>query len=138
MSRRKAREMALQALFQMDFNETEPEAALEAVFEESEKTGEKTRAYALNLVKGTSRQQPEIDRIIAGLSSDWSVDRMAGVDRNITRIAIYELAFGEEKLSPNVVINEAVELAKTFGTDDSGRFINGILGSMVKKSRSAP
>jgi len=138
MSRRKAREMALQALFQMDFNETEPEVALEAVFGEFSKIGDKTKDYALNLVSGTQREQQEIDQIIASLSADWSVDRMAGVDRNIARIAVYELKYGEEKLSPSVVINEAVELAKTFGSDDSSRFINGILGSMVRKDRSSP
>ena len=57
---------------------------------------------------------------------------MSGIDRNITRLAVYEMKFSEEKLTPNIVINEAVELAKKFGTDDSGRFVNGILGAMVR------
>ncbi|MDR3593006.1 MAG: transcription antitermination factor NusB [Negativicutes bacterium] len=138
MSRRKAREMALQALFQLDFNETEPEVALEVVYAEFGKIGEKTRDYALKLVSGTHQEQSRIDQIIGDLSADWSVDRMAGVDRNIARMAVFELKFGTEELSPSVVINEAVELAKTFGTDDSGRFINGILGSLVRKDRSVP
>lgn len=60
---------------------------------------------------------------------------MPGVDRNIARMAIYEMRFGGEQLPPNVAINEAVELAKTFGTEESGRFINGILGSLVKKKK---
>ncbi len=138
MSRRKARELALQALFQLDFNETEPEVALEAVYAEFSKIGEKTRDYAQKLVSGTRSERPQIDKIIAALSAEWTVDRMAGVDRNIARMAVYELKFGTEELSPSVVINEAVELAKTFGTDDSGRFINGILGSLVRQDRSAP
>jgi len=137
MSRRKARELALQALFQLDFNEQEPTEALEAAFAETQGAGPKTRAYAKDLVGGTHRHLQEIDEIISGLSLEWKLDRMPGVDRNIARIAIYEMSYAGEEISPNVVINEAVELAKTFGTDDSSRFINGILGAMIK-SRSAP
>ena len=58
---------------------------------------------------------------------------MAGVDRNITRMAVFELKFREEKVTPNIIINEAVELAKKFGTDDSSRFVNGILGAVLRK-----
>lgn len=132
MSRRKAREMALQALFQLDFNDNQPAEALTAVFEESGEANDKTRTYSLDLVEGTLQHLREIDNIIVGLSPEWKLDRMAGVDRNIARMAIFEMKFGTEELTPNVVINEAVELAKSFGTDDSGRFINGILGSLVK------
>ena len=133
MSRRKAREMALQALFQLDFNKTEPDTALTAVFEEFGEGTEKTKSYARALVDGTSAHLQEIDDIIGGLSLEWKLDRMPGVDRNIARMAVYEMNFGEEGLTPNVVINEAVELAKIFGTEDSSRFINGILGAIVKK-----
>jgi N utilization substance protein B len=135
MSRRKAREMALQALFQMDFNDNEPTDALEAVFDEAGSHSGKTKSYAQDLVSGTQEHLSEIDKIIVGLASEWKLDRMAGVDRNIARMAIYEMNFGSEQLTPNVVINEAVELAKRFGTDDSSRFINGILGSIVKKRK---
>lgn len=133
MSRRKAREMALQALYQMDFNETEPNSALEVVLEEFGEGTEKTKSYAHELVDGTHRHLTEIDGIIGELTTEWKLDRMASVDRNIARMAVYEMKFGSEKLTPGVVINEAVELAKTFGTDDSSRFINGVLGSLVKK-----
>jgi len=137
MSRRKARELALQALFQLDFNDQEPTNALEAAFSETQGAGPKTKAYARDLVDGTHQNLREIDDIISNLSLEWKLDRMPGVDRNIARMAIYEMKYADEEISPNVVINEAVELAKTFGTEDSSRFINGILGAMIK-SRSAP
>ena len=138
MSRRKAREMALQALFQLDFNEVQPASALDTVFAESGKASEKTKSYAEHLVMGTQQNIAAIDGVVGDLSTEWTIDRMPSVDRNIARIAVYELEYGEEELSPNVVINEAVELAKTYGTDDSSRFINGILGALIKKTRSKP
>lgn len=137
MSRRKARELALQALFQLDFNDTEPEEALKAALDEIGEITDSTKSYAQELVLGTCRHQGAVDQTISEVSIEWKLDRMAGVDRNIARIAIYEMKFGQETLPPNVVINEAVELAKLYGTDESSRFINGILGSLVKgKARS--
>jgi len=133
MSRRKAREMALQTLYQLDFNATEPEQALATALDEAGEVDVKTRDYAWLLVSGATANRAAIDVIIANASPEWRLDRMASVDRNIARIAIYEMQFGSEPLTPGVVINEAVELAKTFGTDDSSRFVNGILGSLVKK-----
>ena len=135
MSRRKAREMALQVLFQMDFNDNQPELALEAVFDETDGISERAKTYAKDLVSGTAHNLPAIDTIISSLSAEWSIERMAGVDRNIARMAVYEMNFGAEQLTPNVVINEAVELAKSYGSDESSRFINGILGSLAKKQR---
>lgn len=132
MSRRKAREMALQVLFQLDYNSTDKQEALQNVYNERENVSDNAKLYAEQLVNGTQAHQKEIDDTISSLSSDWKLERMAGVDRNIARIAIYEMKFSSEQLPPNVVINEAVELAKTFGTDESSRFVNGILGSMVK------
>ena len=76
---------------------------------------------------------PEIDGLISSASKEWKLSRMAGVDRNITRMAVFELKFREEKVTPNIIINEAVELAKKFGTDDSSRFVNGILGAVLRK-----
>ncbi len=132
MSRRQAREMALQTLYQLDFNPTEPESALAAAVEEAGAVDEKTRVYATGLVRGALANRQAIDDVISRVSSEWRLERMASVDRNIARIAIFEMRFSDENLSANVVINEAVELAKTFGTDDSSRFVNGILGSLVK------
>ncbi len=133
MSRRKAREMALQTLYQLDFNATEPEQALATALDAAGEGAVKTRDYAWSLVSGAMANRAAIDGIIANASAEWKLARMASVARNIARIAIYEMQFGSEPLTPGVVINEAVELAKTFGTDDSSRFVNGILGSLVKK-----
>lgn len=134
MSRRKSREMALQTLFQLDFNTADQGEALEAVLGENNNLAEKTREYTEYLVAGTKEHLTEIDSIIADVSNEWKIDRMAGIDRNIARMAIYEMNFGTEELPPNVVINEAVELAKVFGTEESSRFVNGILGALVKKN----
>jgi len=134
MSRRKSREMALQTLFQLDYNTADKNEALQAVLNENNNPGENTRAYTEYLVTGTKEHLDEIDVIISDVSSEWKIDRMAGIDRNIARMAIYEMNFGDEEISPNVVINEAVELAKIFGTEESSRFVNGILGALVKKN----
>lgn len=136
MSRRKAREMAVQALFQLDFNTgVTTEEALNSVLHEREDTNETTRLYARSLVEGTQQNLAAIDEYISELSREWKIDRMAGVDRNIARMAVYEMKYGQECIDPGVAINEAVELAKTFGTEDSSRFINGILGSIVKNKK---
>lgn len=143
MSRRQAREAALQALFQLDFNcpdlEEQREAyetlAIDAAMEEAE--GEpltkKDRRYIESTVLGTRSHLSEIDQLIGAHAKGWSIDRMAAVDRNLARLAVYEMRFAEEKLAPGIAINEAVELAKKFGTDDSGRYINGILNALTKK-----
>lgn len=133
MSRRRAREAALQALFQLDFNEMNHVHALDAVLEEQEKLSVPSRAYAQEIVEGTKAHLEEIDAILGEASAEWKVSRMPGVDRNIARLAVYELRFSAEALTPNIVINEAVELAKRFGTDASSRFINGVLGAVIKK-----
>lgn len=134
MSRRKAREAALQTLFQLDFNRIDREEALQAVYYERDDIQEPAKNYAQHLVEGALEKMTEIDKVISGATTDWKIERMPGVDRNILRLAIYELKYGSEKLPPNVVINEAVELAKLFGTEESGRFVNGILGSLVKSN----
>lgn len=143
MSRRRAREVALQTLFQLDMNPVEKgaevaearQAAIDvavAAMDDDEKLGKKDMAFLVELVNGTEDNRDEIDSIISENSKEWKLQRMAGVDRNITRLAVYELKFGEEKLPPNIVINEAVELAKKFGTDESSRFVNGILGAIAR------
>ena len=134
MSRRQARELALQTLFQLDFNTTGKDEALQTALSEHDNIDENTRKYTENLVIGTQEHLKEIDTIIGDISNDWKIDRMPGIDRNIARMAIYEMNFGNESLPPNVVINEAIELAKLFGTEESSRFVNGILGTLVKRA----
>lgn len=142
MSRRRAREAAMQALFQLDMNvplpgdENAAIAALEAAWQNgTEKKGKDgvskpDESFALALVRGTREKLPEIDREIAGQSKRWKLSRMPGIDRSILRLAVYELRFVPEA-RPGIVINEAVELAKRFSTDESSRFINGILGALA-------
>lgn len=137
MSRRKAREMALQTLFQMDYNENiASEPALAMVIDEYEVVADKDRTYARQLVDGARHSLADIDAIIAKSAHEWKIERMPGVDRNIVRLAIYEMKYGDEPMPPGVVINEAVELAKQYGTEESARFVNGILGSLVKNKES--
>lgn len=134
MSRRQAREIALQTLFQLDYNEDiTPDPALEMVCNEYEKVTEKDKDYAKLLVTGTQKQLVEIDALITQSAYEWKVDRMPGVDRNIVRLAIFELNYHSKPIPPGVVINEAVEMAKEYGTEDSARFVNGVLGALVKK-----
>lgn len=132
MSRRQAREVALQVLFQLDFNVAKKDEALKAVILEHGDLSVKAKAYAETVIDGTLANLEKIDKVISDVSPEWKVERMAGVDRNIARIAIYEMRFADDILPPNVAINEAIELAKKFGAEESGRFLNGILGSQVK------
>src|SRR5574344_2045881 len=140
MSRRQAREVALQALFQLDLNHAETEdqqgmyetLAIDTALGETEKMSAHDREYVQALVHGTRAHLSEIDALISESSKDWKIERMAVVDRNLTRIAVYEMRFSEEKITPNIAINEAVELAKKYGTDDSCRYVNGILGALMK------
>ena len=137
MSRRLARELAMQALYQLDFQtELEPLAALEAAAFELEVTPGAVD-YAKRLVEGICAHREQIDQHLSSTSSQWKLERMAAVDRNISRIAIYELLFGEEEMTPGIVINEAVEIAKKYGEKDSARFINGVLGSLAKTKESS-
>lgn len=133
MSRRIARELALQALFQLDFNEITPEEALTNVYNERQNVSAQSLDYARILLLGTLDKKTAIDEVITTLSKDWKIDRMPGVDRNIVRMALFEMDYGTEKLSPGVIINEAIELAKAFATEESSKFVNGVLGSLVKQ-----
>lgn len=92
-----------------------------------------TASFAADLVTGTLHRTPELDRRLADLSAHWSLWRQAAVDRNILRLAAYELIYGSEPAA--VVINEAVELAKKYSTEESGRFVNGILGALAAEVR---
>lgn len=135
-----AREAAFKALFQLEFNdgeETEREfyenLAVETATEESEKLSQKNLLYVSDAVTGTRAHLQEIDEIIKSyLKKNWSLARIATADRNILRLAVYEMKFAEDKNPSAVIINEAVELAKKYGTDESGRFVNGILDAISK------
>ena len=139
MSRKFAREAAFKALFQLDFNfeeerrEYSENLAIETMFDDNPRLTKKDLAFIENSVKGTRARLEEIDEILTThLKQGWQLPRIMAADRNILRLAVYEMKFSESPLSKNVVINEAVELAKKYGTDDSSRFVNGILESVSK------
>jgi transcription antitermination protein NusB len=125
MKRRTAREKALQALFQIDMTELEPKEALENVLEENENLDD----YLEMLVLGFVQHQERIDAAIQENLEKWSFKRLAKVDRNILRLATYELLF-VDNVPSKVVINEAIEVAKRFGDDQSSKFINGVLSKV--------
>lgn len=128
MKRRTAREKALQALFQIDISKTEPADAIEHVLE-----GGAGDEYLSMLVKGVIEHREEIDKLISVNLEKWSIDRLATVDRNILRIAAYELRFQQPEIPENVILDEAIEIAKIYGDDQSSKFINAVL-SKVKQT----
>ena len=139
MSRKLAREAAFKALFQLDFNFEDErrdyyeDLAIDTMFNDNPKLTKKDLAYIESTVKTTRARLAEIDATItAHLKQDWQLPRIMAADRNILRLAVCEMKFVEPALEKNIAINEAVELAKRYGTDDSGRFVNGILESISK------
>jgi N utilization substance protein B len=127
-NRRKARELALQALFCLDINRDMSEVML-ARFCDHFQPPDKVRGFFHRLATGTIRLRPQIDRIIEEFSKNWKIGRMSCVDRNILRLAVFEMLFCHD-IPQKVSINEAIDIAKRYGTEDSGAFINGILDSI--------
>lgn len=127
MNRREAREKSLQALYQIDVSGANPAEAIRNVVPE-----EVDDSYVHQCVLGTYEHLDEIDGCIKQHLENWSFDRLAKVDRNILRLAVYEMKYRED-VPANVAINEAVEIGKRFGDERSGKFINGVL-SRIKKS----
>lgn len=127
--RRRARIVALQALFEIDMTDHDPVTVLNERLAERQLPPE-GEAFARSLVTGTLEHRQEIDAFIERVAPEWPVEQIAGVDRAILRVATYEIVFGGET-SPKIAINEAVELAKMFGSDSSRRFVNGALGALV-------
>ena len=123
--RTRARELALQVLYQVDVRGDEILADLEDLFVRSEKP-EDTFEFARELVMGTVENRPDHDRRIGEVAEHWDISRMAVVDRNILRLAVYEMLHRPD-IPEKVTINEAIELGKKYSTENSGAFINGIL-----------
>ncbi len=133
-NRRKARELALQILYQMDISGISSEKALKIIFSQYRLKPE-VKDFAENLVQGVYFSFHSINGLIEKYAKNWTLERMAIIDRNILRFSIYELFF-LEKVPSIVSINEAIEIAKRYGTEDSGKFINGILDK-IRKERNA-
>jgi N utilization substance protein B len=130
-ARRKARELALQMLFQYDMSGNTPDMIL-LTFEELQKSKPNTREFAVRIFHGTVEHMPALDEMIQNQADNWRLSRMAGVDRNIIRMSVYE--FLHESDTPKlVIIDEAIEIAKKYGTAKSPQFINGILDGILKR-----
>ncbi|MEK6372924.1 MAG: transcription antitermination factor NusB [Acidobacteriota bacterium] len=130
-ARRKARELALQMLYQHDLSGNSPDAIVDT-FEDLQKSKPNTREFATRIFRGTLDHLGQIDEMITAQADNWRLTRMAVVDRNIIRMSVYE--FMHENDTPKlVIIDEAIEIAKKFGTQKSSQFINGILDGILKR-----
>jgi N utilization substance protein B len=139
MKRRLARELALQSLYQMTMNGTTADAAIDMAMQEAQNENEAnlavegeqlTDGFIRELVLGTELHKEEIDRLLVEYLKGWQMDRLSRVDKEVLRLAVYEMIYCGD-VPAKVVVNEAIELAKHFGTEDSGRFVNGVLGKMI-------
>lgn len=130
MTRRTAREKALQALYQIDLIKSSPKEAIESVLVDGEHESE--MKFLENLVFGCTEKINDVDDLIRPYLKKWTLERLGIIDRNIMRMAVYEMKYIED-IPPNVSINEAIEIAKVFGDDHSTKFVNGVL-SKVKET----
>jgi len=127
--RRRSREIALQVLYQMEVIGAPPDEALRIYYEYFQSPSE-LRPFCEELVRGVYLHRQEIDRLIASASEHWRLERMSIVDRNILRLALYEMLYCRS-IPPKVSINEAIDLGKLYGSSESGSFINGILDHVL-------
>ncbi len=135
-TRRDGREWALQIIFSLDLNtRTDLDKVFEYFFEVHADSDEQTREFTEAIVKGVVENRLKIDEKIEAYAEHWKLRRMGVVDRNVLRIAIYELMFCKD-IPAAVVLNEAIDLAKYFSNSDSGRFVNGILDRAVREQGS--
>ncbi len=129
-ARRRTRVVALQVLYETDSVAHEVESVLQDRIEGAGLSGPSVK-FAKSLVHGVLANRKEIDKIVSGFAPSWPIDQMAIVDRNILRIAVFEIVIGKTS-PPKVAINEAVELAKAYGSDSSSKLVNGVLGSVME------
>lgn len=129
--RRKARESTLQILFQLEFDDSEPEDVFGSFWKER-KASKEIKDYSQWLVEGISSHRERIDNLIQSVSANWRIARMAIVDRNVLRIAVFELLY-EEGMAPAIIINEAIEITKKYSSEEAATFVNGILDAARKK-----
>lgn len=137
MKRHEQRKLALQALFALEFNPMEIGETVQMVIEEFADKKDKDFSFLNRLVSGVMAHREKLNGMLAPHAEEWSVERIFSVDRILCQMALFEMYCDEESLSPGIAINEAIELAKEFGEDDSPRFINGILGAVVKNNEQS-
>ncbi|CAH0246361.1 MULTISPECIES: transcription antitermination factor NusB [Peribacillus] len=130
MKRREAREKSLQALYQIDIANSNAEEAMESVLD-----GAPTDEYFKKLVMGITENRERIDGMIRDNLENWTLERLANIDRNLLRIAVYEMVHSED-VPVSVAMNEAIEIAKKFGDDQSSSFVNAVLSKVKVKSGS--
>ncbi len=135
-SRHLSRSIAMQSLYEWDFSGKKPEM-LEGIVERNIKEfgpGLEVETFVWQLVKGVVDHISDIDKIIEKAAPEWPIEQITIIDRNVLRMGLYELLYGnKDEVPPKVAINEAIELAKTFGGENSGKFINGVLGTVYKQ-----
>ncbi len=135
-SRHLSRSIAMQSLYEWDFSGKKPDI-LEKIVEKNIREfgpGLQDKDFIWQLIKGVVSRISDIDRIIEKAAPEWPIDQITIIDRNVLRIGLYELLYGnKEEVPPKVAINEAIELAKSFGGESSGKFINGVLGTVYKE-----
>lgn len=129
-TKRQARELALQILFQTEFFSPVSLEDLLGLFED--RVSSEVIGYTNLLVHGVNQHKSDLDQLIQSVSQHWKVGRMSMVDRNIIRVSLFEMKFSLELLKPSISINEAVEIAKKYGSTDSAAFVNGILDQLSK------
>ncbi len=132
-ARRKARTIALQALYEVDSVEHQAEEVVGRLLARG-RLSEENATFVRELVNGVIHNRQRIDQSIKDFAPAWPIDQIPIIDRNILRLAIFEILL-DNRVSVSVVINEAVELAKTFGSDNSSKFVNGVLGSISTLAR---
>ncbi|MGG1635740.1 transcription antitermination factor NusB [Paenibacillus sp. FSL K6-3182] len=139
MKRRLAREIAISSLYQMEMNEVTASEAVDMLVEEMSLDNEmgadpaeigSTDAFAREIVAGVMEHKQAIDGMLQQFLTGWHIDRLSRVDRQVLRLATYEMVFRDD-VPPKATINEAIELAKHFGTEESGKFVNGVLGKLL-------
>ncbi|MBY0453152.1 MAG: transcription antitermination factor NusB [Bdellovibrionaceae bacterium] len=131
--RRQSREIALQVLFQVEYA---PQISFESLLSLFQKQIDAASLkYADQIIQGVQKSKEEIDKKIQEASRHWKLDRMGGVDRNILRLSIYEMFYASELIEPKIAINEAIEIAKIFGSQESAAFVNGLLDQVVRNER---
>lgn len=136
-SRHLARSIAMQSLFEWDFYGKKPEMLKEVVERNKKEFGpglDEEYPFIDRLIEGTTTNLKKIDEIIEKAAPEWPIEQITAVDRAVLRIGLYELLFGpREEVPPKVAINEAIELAKSFGGESSGKFVNGVLGTVYRE-----
>jgi N utilization substance protein B len=136
-NRTRARECALKILYAIDIRKDSSEECARTFWEGQPAIADEVREFSDFLVQGVAENRNSIDSVISKYATNWQIKRMPTIDRNILRLAAFELLFAED-IPPKVSINEAIEMAKRYGDKDSGKFVNGVLDKINKAEKKKP